>query len=222
MTSPARDERRWTLYRYGPTWFVADVVEPMAAESVEVMPVAAHEEALAAARQVDEAADVSICRYPACLADGCAGCMRVHDPEREWVDDATIERALHAYGEARVGPHATVQGAMRAALLAALTVPESDTGSDTSAAANGLSVSEPEDCRGCGAPAGLPPAGPCADHGTEHARAVPEPEGRSWRERVGCTCQAGDGSVVCPREDECMAAWHEDQGPTIPEPEEKR
>ena len=33
-----------------------------------------------------------------------------------------------------------------------------------------------------------------------------------WRERVGCTCRgAGDGSWTCPREDECMAAWHHDQ-----------
>lgn len=25
----------------------------------------------------------SICRYPACLADGCAGCVHVHDPEQD-------------------------------------------------------------------------------------------------------------------------------------------
>jgi hypothetical protein len=32
-----------------------------------------------------------------------------------------------------------------------------------------------------------------------------------WRERVGCTCKADDGSYVCPRQDECMAAWYQDQ-----------
>lgn len=32
-----------------------------------------------------------------------------------------------------------------------------------------------------------------------------------WRERVGCTCIADDGSHVCLRQDECMEAWHQDQ-----------
>jgi hypothetical protein len=30
------------------------------------------------------------------------------------------------------------------------------------------------DCPGCGAPQGLPPAGPCLNHGTEKARAIEE------------------------------------------------
>jgi hypothetical protein len=64
MTQPARDERRWTLWRVhvgrsvgqwnAEQWPVQGDFEPEA-ETVEVIPLVEHEAALAAARQVDEA-----------------------------------------------------------------------------------------------------------------------------------------------------------------------
>lgn len=40
--------------------------------------------------------------------------------------------------------------------------------------ANQAAALKDKDCPGCGAPTGLPPAGPCRDHGTPQARAMNE------------------------------------------------
>jgi hypothetical protein len=107
VTPSARDERRWTLYRYGPTWFVAGVVEPMAAESVEVIPVAEAEAAMWEMHQ------------RALHAEAALAAARQ-------ADEAMVERAANSLQDALEfgSPASSYEHAARAALLAALTVPE--------------------------------------------------------------------------------------------------
>jgi hypothetical protein len=187
MTPPARYERRWTLANAGietrPIWHVVNDRGPLPlrhAESLEVMPVAAHDAAVE--EHLHEVAEY-FGRWKGAVA-------RAEQAEAalaaaRQVDEALREAALWVVlaWDAQRSQHRTM-GDLRVALGLPRDRPDRETAEERllravvnpGAALLAALTPEPEDCRGCGAPAGLPPAGPCADHGTEHARAVPEPE----------------------------------------------